>query len=190
MGFTYHHLDDYDVRAATKERWSEEWTGLANWPPGSCYGKQLNAAGWEAFARAMPAALAEHDDEWLRGQMSDIGYWDTHLVRKTKNGETLVDYNKEEAARKLCLGEFNIAYIRGVATALLLRGESECEAYRADGAYQPRGECSGWEGQAFSLQGVIDGHRARYWPPGKGDPRAFSLPSGPNCHHSIRSLNR
>jgi len=188
MGFTYHHLDEPDVRAAMVARWNEEWAELsANWPRGTCYGKQLTDAGWEAFPYAMREALAERDDEWLRAQMSNLEFWNTHLVRRTKNGETLVNYDKPEAVRKLCLGEFNIAYIRGLATALLARGETNCEVYRADSAYEPRPECAAWEGKQFPLQDVIDGHRARYFPP-PGDRSIFSIPSGPNCHHSIRAV--
>lgn len=172
------------------EGWREEWGALeAGWPRGSCYGKQLNDDGWRAFAAAMPVALAERDDEWLRGQMSDLAYWDTHLTRQTKNGVKLVDYNKDDAIRKLCFGEFNIAYIRGLATALLREGETHCVVYRADAAYEPRGECSAWEGQQFLLQDVIDGHRVRYWPPDGLDRRAFSIPAGPNCHHSIKRVD-
>lgn len=189
MGFTYHHLDEPIARAGMIERWCAEWASLESIPgPARPYGKQLTADGWEAFSAAMPAALSEHDDEWLREQMSSLDYWDTHLTRKTKQGVKLVDYNKEDAIRKLCFGEFNIAYIRGLATALSQQGETHCAVYRADAAYEPRGECSGWEGQQFLLKDVIDGHRARYWPPDQADRSAFSIPTGPNCHHSIRRI--
>jgi hypothetical protein len=189
MGFEYHHLDDTDVRAAMHARWQEEWATLeaisgATRP----YGKQFTTSGWDAFAVAMPEALAEQDDEWLREQMSDLSYWDTHLTRTTKQGIKLVDYNKSDAIRKLCFGEFNIAYIRGLATALIDREETDCIVYRADAAYVPRGECSDWEGRQFPLRDVIAGHRARYWPPGEADRSTFSIPSGPNCHHSIRAV--
>ncbi|HYJ22888.1 MAG TPA: hypothetical protein VEW07_12810 [Solirubrobacterales bacterium] len=189
MGFEYHHLDEADVRAAMLACWQEEWVALEVVSgPARPYGKQLTAIGWDAFAVAMPEALVRQDDEWLYGQMSDLNYWDTHLTRKTKQGIKLVDYNKADAIRKLCFGEFNIAYIRGLATALVGRNETDCVVYRADSAYVPRGECSEWEGRQFPLQDVVDGHRARYWPPGQGDQSSFSVPSGPNCHHSIKAV--
>jgi hypothetical protein len=189
MGFTYHHLDEADVRAAMVELWQAEWEEMhARQHPDACYGKQLNDAGWAAWGQAMPEALKEQDDEWLRGEMSDLALWDATYPRaKPKGGITLVKYNKPDAIRRLSYGEFNIAYIRGLATALLARGETHCEAYRAEDAYQPRGECSGWEGEQFALEAVIAGHRARYYP-APGEPGAFSIPSGPNCHHSIRAL--
>jgi hypothetical protein len=190
MGFEYHHLDEGDVCAAMVTCWREEWAGLEPLArSGRPYGKQLTDAGWDSFSVSMIEALAEHDDEWLCEQMSDLSYWDTHLARNTKQGVKLVEYNKPEAIQKLCLGEFNIAYIRGLATALIARGETECVVYRADSAYIPRGECSRWEGKQFPLQDVIDGHRARYWPPGEGDRTIFSVPSGPNCHHSIKAVD-
>jgi hypothetical protein len=188
MGFTYHHLNEPDVRAAMVARWQEEWDELeASWPRGACYGKQLTEAGWDAFPFAMREALAERDDTWLQRQMLNIDFWRPFLIHNTKGGEKLVDYNKPDAVRKLCLGEFNIAYVRGLASALLDRGESHCEVYRADAAYDPRGECSAWEGRQFPLGDVIAGHRARYFPP-PGDRSIFSVPSGPNCHHSIRAV--
>lgn len=112
----------------------------------------------------------------------------TYPRRKPKGGISMVKYNKRDALERLCLGEFNIAYIRGLARTLQGRGETECVIYRANRAYEPRGECSEWEGQAFALQDVVDGHRARYWPLGNGRSDAFSVPTGPNCHHSIRSI--
>jgi hypothetical protein len=190
MGFEYQHLDEADVRAAMVARWREEWPTLESLEGSERpFGKQLTPSGWERFAAAMPEALAEHDDEWLKDRMSDPSSWmEKYPRRKPKGGFSMVNYNKNDALERLCFGEFNIAYIRGLATALLDRGETNCVVYRADSAYMPRGECSGWEGQQFALQDVIDGHRARYWPPGQGNPSAFSVPSGPNCHHSINAV--
>jgi hypothetical protein len=187
MGFEYHHLAEGDVRAAMVDAWQEEWADLsAHWPRGQCYGKQLTDAGWANIERVIPEALAGRDDDWLAGEMAPAEYWQETLVRRTKNGVTMVDYHKPDALLKLCFGEFNIAYIRGLAKALLARGETICWVYRADRAYVPRGECSEWEDRSFPLADVIAGHRARYHPP-LGDRHAFSVPSGPNCHHTIRA---
>ena len=84
----------------------------------------------------------------------------------------------------LCVSEFNIAYIRGLARTLQSEGEEQCEIFRAGSAMENDRECSAWEGKAFSVQQLIDGHRARYWPP-PGDRRVWSLPTQPGCHHSI-----
>src|ERR1700679_1092436 len=74
--------------------------------------------------------------------------------RKTKNGTTMVNYDKQDALERLCFGDFNIAYIRGLARTLLARGETACLVYRADPAYEPRKECTDWEGQTFPLADV------------------------------------
>lgn len=186
MGFRYHHLDEHDVRDAMLELWSGErrelrQAGLER----SCYGKDLTDAGWEHFESAMPQALHSESDGWLADQMTNPDFWREMRPHK-RHGE--VNYNKAAALETLCFGEFNIAYVHGLARALLERGESECVVYRADDAYEPRGECSEWEGRRFSLETVIAGHRVRYWPPGEGDPEAFSVPSGVNCHHSIHAV--
>jgi hypothetical protein len=189
VGFQYDHLNESDVRAQMLAAWCEEWADLsANWPQEQRpYGKQLTDAGWVAFEQAMPEALASKDDDSLVGEMGRVEYWLDRSPRKTKNGITMVDYNKQDALERFCFGEFNIAYIRGLARALLARGETTCVVYRADPAYQPRSECSAWEGQTFPLADVIAGHRARYFPP-PGNQTMFSIPTGPNCHHSIRAV--
>lgn len=188
MGFDFYHLGEPDVRDHMVAAWLEEWADLsANWPRGQCYGKQLTEAGWAAFAVVMPEALAVRDDDWLTTQMSPDQYWELRSPRRTRSGITMVNYNKRDALERLTFGEFNIAYIRGLARALVARGHTDCAVYRANPAYEPRGECSTWEGKTFPLGDVIAGHRVRYHPP-PGLPHAWSIPTGPNCHHSIRAL--
>jgi hypothetical protein len=147
----------------------------------------LANAGWLRWATAMRDALASHDDDWLVNEMDNPAFWNPFLIRKTKNGSTQVDYDKRDALEKLCFGEFNVAYIRGLAYALVARGDTECLVYRAGTAAEERSECSNWENQSVSLSQVIAGHRVRYYP-APGDRSAWSLPTGPNCHHSIRSV--
>jgi hypothetical protein len=169
--------------------WREEFAELTSgYPRGQCYGKQLTEDGWVAFERAMPEALGEHDDDWLTQQMRDPAYWlSAYPRRKPSGGMTMVNYNKQDALQRLCLGEFNIAYIRGLARALLARGETDCTVYRAGPALEPRSECTAWEGQRLPLTQVLAGHRIRYHPP-PGDRLAWSVPTGPNCHHSIAAV--
>lgn len=188
VGFTYFHLGDPGVRQAMLDAWRSEWAELsANWPRGSCYGKQLTDDGWDEYERSMPEALAERDDDSLLQRMNSAGHWLPTLSRRTNSGVTQVNYDKQDALEKLTFGEFNIAYIRGLALTLRGRGEVSCVVYRADAAYVPRSECSAWEDQEFPLADVLAGHRVRYFPP-PGDRHAWSVPSGPNCHHSIRAV--
>lgn len=190
MGLQYHHLHESDVRAQMLDAWREEWADLsANWPREQRpYGKQLTSAGWAAFEQVMPEALASKDDDWLASEMKPAAYWLDRSPRKTKSGVTMINYNKRDALERLCFDEFNIAYIRGLALALLARKETTCLVYRANPAYKPRAECASWEGQTFPLANVVAGHRARYFPP-PGEQTAFSVPTGPHCHHSIRAVS-
>ncbi|HET7509686.1 MAG TPA: hypothetical protein VFJ65_05485 [Solirubrobacterales bacterium] len=181
-GLTYHHLEEKDVRKTMLASWEKERQQMiASEQERGCYGKDLNEDGWQAFLEAMPVALEKETDTWLAAQMQEIDYWQPE--RWDKRGRW-VRYSKEQALEILCIGEFNIAYIRGLALTLQAEGEEECQIYRAGTALEKRRECTEWEGQQFPVQQVLDGHRARYWPP-PGNPNAWSLPTGPGCHHSI-----
>lgn len=189
MGLYYYHLDDPDVRRRSVDLWQEELDELQRdyprdrWP----YGKLLTDAGFEAFLRAMPEALLDRDDEWLRRQMSDEAYWQPYLRRRIKSGYTQVDYNKPEAIAKLTIGEFDTAYVRGLASTLLDRGEVQALVYRAGEAAEKRTTyCTQLEESPVDLEQLLRDHRANYWPTRRSGARP--IPSGPNCHHSIRAL--
>jgi len=190
MGLTYHHLDDPYVRAEMVQAWSEEHAELhAEDAVGRCYGRRLSPDGIAALVDAMPHALDRHDDEWLIGQLDRWSYWrNSERRRSGKTGRTaIVHFNPRDALEQLCIGEFNTAYVRGLARALLRRGETHALVYRAGPAREPDAECTGWEDSIVPLGQILAGHRARYWPP-PGDPYAFSIPARPSCHHSIRAM--
>jgi hypothetical protein len=189
MPFTYHHLDEDDVRAAMVRLWNlENEQFIVSGRRAECYGADLLEVGWVEWEHAMPLALGERDDEWLVEQMSEPAFWrpTREFLRAGKPIEQRV--NVEHVAGVLGRGEFNTAYVRGLASALLERGESECLVYRADRAYQPRPECLALEGRTFPLQDLLAGHRARYWPPENARPDVLSIPTGFGCHHSICAL--
>jgi hypothetical protein len=190
VGLRYLHLDERDVREAMVLLWSAEWGELGDSPDRTdCYGKALTEEGWQAYSDVMPRALDEHDDDWLYAAMDRPAYWHDRLPRRRRGGRGWTTYavNRSEQLRRLCFGEFNIAYIHGLAHALRDRGETHAIVYRAGEAAEERAECTAWEGTLVPLKQIIDGHRARYWPP-PGDPSAWSLPSGVNCHHSIHAV--
>jgi hypothetical protein len=183
-----HHLQEPDVRAAMIGAWLEEWDELeAGGRRQECYGKRLTPEGWAAFADAMPTALMSHDEDWLIDRMQSASHWNPYELRRVRGGGVrAVNYNKRAAVHQLCVDEFNIAYVRGLARALLSRGDTHATVYRAGLAAEPRAECSAWEGQLVPLERVLNGHRARCFPP-PGVRSAWSIPSGPNCHHSLRA---
>jgi hypothetical protein len=91
-----------------------------------------------------------------------------------------------QRAKAFALTDFNTWYVRGICRALMEAGIPECEVYRAEEAYEPRGECLQLEGEVLDVEEVYLGHRARYHPEEAKNPAALSIPVGPNCHHSIR----
>jgi hypothetical protein len=191
MGFRYHHLDEPGVRHEMLRLWSDEDGVLVrDGSRADCYGADLIEAGWDQWAEVMPDALENRNDDWLWGQMNDPTLWRSHRPRRLKSGGySQMRVNLKGACDLLCFGEFNIAYVRGLAHWLQGQGETECVVYRAQTAGEPRCECTDWEGERFALRDVIAGHRARYWPSDTKRPEAFSVPSGFNCHHSIRRID-
>jgi hypothetical protein len=190
MGLRYYHLGDTDVRHRMVGLWTEEVAHLSSsysrgdWP----YGKLLTEDGFQTFLATMPNALGAHDDDWLEQTISPPRFWLPHQLRsKPKGGFTTVDYDQPEAAHRLAMGEFNTAYVRGLASALESRGETHCVIYRAGTAVEPRAAyCTALEGSQAPISQLLQDHRANYWPVRNADARP--IPSGPNCHHSIRAL--
>lgn len=126
MGFQYHHLDDPGVREEMLCLWREENEVLiADGNRAECYGADLIERGWDRWNEAMPDAIANHDDDWLWDQMHDPTLWRSRRPRRLKGGGySQMRVNLKWACDLLCLGEFNIAYVRGVAHVLEAGGES------------------------------------------------------------------
>ncbi|MCE2507341.1 MAG: hypothetical protein J4F36_12920 [Nitrosopumilaceae archaeon] len=76
--------------------------------------------------------------------------------------------------------------LRGFAKRLLFEGQTQCEVYRADTAVEPRCECISWEDKHFDITTIIEGHRKRYH--NNVNKHAISIPSGANCHHTIKRI--
>jgi hypothetical protein len=148
------------------------------WP----FGRELTAAGWNLFLASMPVALREKDITWLANTMTDDRLW-VPFANRSRNGRPYqTRVNIADAALKLALGEFNIAYTKAVASMALEAGIPTCEIYRAGYAAQPRASCMCLEGPGISCRAVLEGHRAYM----SGPPAEFSIPAGPHCHHAIR----
>ena len=141
---------------------------------------RLTEEGRRVHADLIRRAICVGNEVSLERDLADQAYW----LHFDANGRRI---NFASAAKTLAITEFNAWYVRGLAKRLLDEGVKICEVYKADVAKEPRGECLQHEGAHYSVQEVYDGHRARYWPkPGNRD--AFSIPAGPNCHHTIRRV--
>ena len=148
--------------------------------------KVLTPAGEAVFVGIMEEHLANGTEATLMVALSPPRYWVEHGVRNTKKGPVPYFLPSAQRARVFALTDFNTWYVRALCRVLMEAGIADCEAYRAEVAYEPRGECANLEGQILSVAEVYQGHRARYHPEGSKDPDALSIPVGPNCHHSIR----
>lgn len=144
---------------------------------------RLSAVGLKIFPTEMKNAIQKGNEETLVKALSKPEYWKSS--EPWAKGIRRINYIK--AAEFLGRSEFNTWYVRGLARRLLEEGEEYCEVYRAAPAWEPRGECLKHEGKIYPVKKIYDGHRARYWPP-PGNPLAFSIPVGTNCHHSIRRV--
>jgi len=146
----------------------------------------LSSQGLQNFPSLMEEAIKSGDEVTLGKALSNPSYWVSSFLRRTKSGTTQVTVNPLDAAKRLGLTEFNTWYIRGLVRRLMGEGVEKCQIYRAEPAIQPRCMCKIYENQTFDVKKLYDGHRARYHP--KPNPTAFSIPSGPNCHHTIRRI--
>jgi len=172
----YEELDEITRRIMLEEFEAEEAGAI---PP--YRGTNMTPTGRAAFPGLMREAIIHGNGETLAASLKNPEYWFSKggVVRQRN-----IDYN-DEAAR-LGLTEFNTWYVRGLAKRLMDEGERECQIYRA--AYPKTGlsNCPLQEGAIVALELVYKGHRAKYWP--SRNPTAFSIPAGPNCHHTIRRI--
>jgi hypothetical protein len=146
---------------------------------------RLTSTGLTAFAVHMEAAINNGDETSLAFALSDSEYWLSEELGRRGMKVFPRRIDPEVAARTLAFAEFNTWYVRGLARRLMEEDVPKCQVYRAAHAFQPRGECMQHEEQIYDVREVYDGHRARYWPQ-PGNPSAFCIPVGTNCHHSIR----
>lgn len=144
----------------------------------------LSDHGRRQFPQIMEEAIKSGDDGILAQALNKQAFFQDR-PRRTKTGTTKVRTNPTADSKMLALTEFNTWYVRGLSRRLMEEGVEVCEVYRADPALVPRCECTAWKDRVFSVRDVYDGHRTRYHGAGS-DRSAFSVPSGPNCHHSIR----
>lgn len=142
-------------------------------------GQLLTPEGLSVFPNLMRQAITDGDEQMLIRSLLIAQYW-----RSSESySKGIRHVNIQQQAKRLGLSEFNTWYVRGFSKRLLQEGVLHCQVYRAA---EPEGDhdaCTFYEGQIFSVEEVYQGHRAKYWPIRR---QAFSVPFGPNCHHTIR----
>lgn len=147
----------------------------------------LSAAGLVLFPIAMRDAIEDPagSEVTLAAAIGDSTLWNPTetYVRDGVTRDRKV--NAKAAAERLALTEFNTWYVAGLAHKLKAEGATHCLVYRAAEPKWEHASCSEHENQTYSLDEIIAGHRAEYWPP-PGVAGRLSIPAGPGCHHTIR----
>ena len=146
----------------------------------------MSSEGLKNVVSIIEDAIKSGNEKTLASVLSKSIYWNSHTT--VRRGDTTYrrKIDPSVAAKTFALTEFNTWYVRGFAKRLMKEGIHKCQIYRAESADHPRCECSKYEGQTIEIKKIYDGHRAKYHP--KKNPSAFSVPSGPNCHHTIRRI--
>lgn len=173
------------TRSYMLEEFRAEQLNLATYRP-----KVLTPKGEAPFVGIMEEHLTAGNEATLTVALSPSRYWVETGTRHTRRGPVSYFLPAVERARVFGLTEFNTWYVRGLCRSLMEEGITECEVYRAETSYEPRGECLQMEGLVLNVADVYQGHRARYYPEDTKDPHALSIPVGPNCHHSVRRRTR
>jgi len=179
--YNFEELDGKTRKWMLEEFLSEEKSG------NPYRSSRLSSSGITIFPTEMEKAIRNGNEETLANALSKPAYWQPSETYERGGRNFIRRINPVKAAEFLACTEFNTWYVRGFARRLIEEGEEYCQVYRAAPAWKPRGECLQHEGKIYTVQEVYKGHRAKYWPP-PGNPNAFSIPVGTNCHHSIRRV--
>jgi hypothetical protein len=144
----------------------------------------LSAEGRKRFGALMEEAIIDGTEDSLAEALKPKELWAEYEpspfggVRRTE---------PVRAARALARTEFNTWYIRGLCRKLMEEGETYCQVYRAADADAPGDQCEPFQGMVLEIRHLYNGHRIKYWP--KPNDRAFSVPCGPQCRHSVRRIS-
>ena len=147
---------------------------------------RLNNAGKEKFRKVMEEAIKSGDILSLTRALSDPSLWEQTEPYARKGMMYERDIVPIAAAKMLAHTEFTTWYTKGFAKRLIEEDIDSCEIYRAETTLNARCECTRLEGHIVKVKDIYNGHRAKYHP--NKNNSAFSIPSGPFCHHTIRRL--
>jgi hypothetical protein len=173
----YEELDEETRRWMLEEFRAEEAAGPYRSP-------SLSAEGRRQFGELMEQAIVTGTEDSLAEALRAKELWAEYEpsplggVRRTEPAR---------AAKALARTEFNTWYIRGLCRRLMEEGEMYCQVYRAAAADAPGDLCEPYQGMVLEIRHLYNGHRIKYWP--KPNDRAFSVPCGPQCRHSVRRIS-
>lgn len=148
--------------------------------------KEMTGLGKSKFTEIIEEAILEGNEVSLAADLVNTKFWQPYTNYSVKGKIRKRKVNPLDSSKRFALTEFNTWYVRGLCRKLMEEGVESCEVYRAAYASEPRPDCQDHDGKTFKVLDVYKGHRARYWP--IVNKTAFSIPIGPNCHHTIRRL--
>lgn len=172
---------DTDTRRWMLEEFNAEQNQTPHFEP-----TELNYSGLIAFPDLMRQAIQHGDIASLAASLSDASYWKPTRTYHRQGKSVTQRIDPVTSAQRLAHSEFTTWYTRGMARKLTEEGITRCQVYRADSAVQPKCECTRLEENTVSVDEIYNGHRAKYFP--ISNQAAFSIPSSPFCHHTIRRL--
>lgn len=140
---------------------------------------RLNQRGRMEYERLLREALAEHDDNWLAGQLT-AGLLNDTEERRTKSGYTTARV-PVTAPYTLAEGEFNRFYARGLCRRAIDEGIASVVVYRAKQVENPRSQSEAKIGTSMNPEALLEDLRTH-----QGMDTALRLPPGPNSGLSIR----
>jgi hypothetical protein len=172
---------DSNTRAIMFSEFNNEWSQSNHYIPDG-----LNSIGLEAYPDIMRKAIQSGTIDSLASDLSIPKYWNPTRTYFRKETPVVQQINPDSESKRLAHSEFTTIYTKGMAKKLMDEGEKDCQVYRADKAHQPKCECTRLEDTTVSVGKIYEGIRKKYFP--KKDPNAFSIPSTPFCHHTIRRI--
>lgn len=172
---------DQTTRRWMLDEFNAEQSKISHFEP-----TEFNPVGLTAFPDLVRQSIQHGDIISLAAFLSNTSYWKPTRTYYRQGKPITQRIDPITSAQRLAHSEFTTWYTRGMARKLKEEGITQCQVYRADSAVQPKCECTSLEGTTILVDQIYDGHRAKYFP--TPNPGAFSIPSSPFCHHTIRRL--
>ncbi len=144
----------------------------------------LSDLGVQMFSVERMRAISKGDEDSFAKAMSEPRLW-KGFQPSPKGGVMRTDPLR--SAEALGRMEFNTLYVRGLSRRLMEEGELYCQVYLAGPKNDLDEECKIYENKVFRTNVLYGSYRAKYWP--SINDKAFSIPSGPSCGHTIRRLD-
>ena len=173
MGIRYENLDD------TTRKYMRTESDLGGHYPSP----RLNDQGSNAWVGLLNEAIANHNDDWLGGELVRQGLF-KNRESYTRQGKTYArDINIPHAALQLAEGEFNRYYLRALCRIAQEKGIDHLVVYRGKAVDNPRPESEAMIGKPIAVEELLTALRSNDFVT-IGD--VLKVPGGPNSGLTAR----